>query len=151
VLSKPRAERLAWKLDVDLERGICLASLSFVSFALEGNPAKLSGQVTRMTTYLSEDGLSAQALEAVRLARGACVLDAAAALVDLERRGGRSATARAIVRRLAARAAAPEARARSASACRPGVELTWGAGLFASAISSAASRTSTFSKTRAAA
>ncbi|MGZ8717185.1 MAG: hypothetical protein ACXWYO_08760 [Gaiellaceae bacterium] len=98
-----RADAVASELEVDLDGGICHACLSFVSFALdEGDPAELRRQVRRMTPALWEDGLAAQALAAVRRACERGVHDANAALADLELSGGRSATARAIVRRLAA-------------------------------------------------
>ena len=98
------------ELELDLDRGICHACLSFVSFALgDGStPAQITGEVTRMTPQLWDDGLAEQAFEAVRRACAAGVPDAAEALADLERRGGRSATARAIVRRLAAELAERE-------------------------------------------
>ncbi len=54
-----------------------------------------------MTPQLWVDGLAAPALAAVRRAGNRGVPDAAAALADLERHGGDSAVARAIVRRLA--------------------------------------------------
>jgi hypothetical protein len=54
-----------------------------------------------MTPDLWADGLSEQALVAVRRACIRGVPDAAAALADLEERGGRSVVARSIVRRLA--------------------------------------------------
>jgi hypothetical protein len=102
-LSKARAERLVRELELDLDRGICHACLSFVSFAMDdGTPAQITGEVTRMTPYLWDDGLSVQAFEAVQRACAAGVRDAEEALADLEDKGGRSATARAIVRRLAA-------------------------------------------------
>jgi hypothetical protein len=55
-----------------------------------------------MTPDLWAEGLSDLALAAVSRARDGDVLDAAAALDDLEHSAGRSQTARAIVRRLAA-------------------------------------------------
>ena len=54
-----------------------------------------------MTRYLWADGLDEQALAAVRSAAELGVTDADAALADLETGGGRSFTARAIVRKLA--------------------------------------------------
>ncbi len=89
-------------LDLDLDVGICYACLSFVSFALDrGDPAEIAGELRRMTPDLWGEGLAEPALTAVRRARELGVPDAEAALADLERRGGRSPVARAIVRRLA--------------------------------------------------
>lgn len=101
-LTKLRADALARKLELDLDKGICHACLSFVSFAVdEGNPAKIAGQTRRMTDILWHEGLADQALAAVRRACDNGVADAADALSDLERNGGRSIVARSIVRRLA--------------------------------------------------
>ena len=98
-----RAEAVAKQLELSLDGGICHACLSFVSFALDdGTPAEISGTVRQMTPVLWGDGLEEQALAAARQACERGVHDAAAALADLELKGGRSATARAIVRRLAA-------------------------------------------------
>ena len=97
-----RADALVRELDVDLDTGICHACLSFVSFALDdGDPAEIARWLRRMTPDLWADGLSEQALAAVRRACERGVPDASAALADLERKGGRSSVARAIVRRLA--------------------------------------------------
>ncbi len=54
-----------------------------------------------MTPVLWEDGMAEQAFAAVRRACERGVPDADAAFADLELHGGRSATARSIVRRLA--------------------------------------------------
>ena len=102
VLSQPRADALATRLDLDLDAGICHACLSFVSFALDdGDLAEIARQVKRMTPDLWEEGLAELAFAAVRRACERDVLDAHAALDDLEHNAGRSHTARAIVRRLA--------------------------------------------------
>jgi hypothetical protein len=100
--SKRRADAVARELDVGLDVGICHACLSLVSFALDDPPATLSGHVRRMTPILWDEGLAEPALAAARRARDRGVRDGSAALTDLELNGGRSATARAIVRRLAA-------------------------------------------------
>ena len=100
--TRPRADAFARQLDLDLDSGVCHACLSFVCFALDtGEPAKISGEVRRMTPDLWADGLAEQALAAVRQACDRGVPDAEAALADLELDGGRSSIARAIVRRLA--------------------------------------------------
>jgi hypothetical protein len=97
-----RADALVRELDVGLDGGICHACLSFVSFALDdGDPSEISHWLRRMTPDMWADGLSEQALAAVRRACERGVGDAPAALAGLERRGGRSSVARAIVRRLA--------------------------------------------------
>jgi hypothetical protein len=90
------------RLDLDLDAGICHACLSFVSFALDGgDAAEIARQVRRITPDLWAEGLAELALGSVRRACERGVLDAHAALDDLERNAGRSRTARAIVRRLA--------------------------------------------------
>jgi len=97
-----QADVFARELDVDLNAGICHACLSFVSFALDnGDPVEIAHWLRRMTPDLWADGLSEQALAAVRRACERGVANAPAAFADLERRGGRSSVARAIVRRLA--------------------------------------------------
>jgi len=55
----------------------------------------------RMTPWLWDEGLAEHALAAVRRACERGVVDADVALADLELKGGRSTTARSIVRRLA--------------------------------------------------
>jgi hypothetical protein len=103
LLAAARAAALAPKLDIDLNRGICHACLTFVSFALDGgNPHEITGALRKWTPDLWADGLAEYALEAVRRACDRGVPDAPAALADLELNGGRSRTARAIVRHLAA-------------------------------------------------
>ena len=102
-ITPARAMRLAAELDVDLHCGICHACLSFVSLALDdGNRHRIQGELMRMTPLLWLEGLAEPALTAVRRACDRNVPDAELALADLEERGGRSAFARAIVRRLAA-------------------------------------------------
>ena len=99
---KARADALAAALDIDLDCGICLACLSFVSMEIDGGDRhKITGALRRMTPDLWHDGLAEVAFAAVRQARDRGVADAGAALADLEACGGRSGVARAIVRRLA--------------------------------------------------
>ncbi|HEX5245821.1 MAG TPA: hypothetical protein VFW41_01690 [Gaiellaceae bacterium] len=82
-------------LDLDVDHlGICQACLSFVSCSL-ANPKEARHWTYEMTPNLWEEGLREPALEAVRK------LGDAEALADLEARGGRSKTARAIVMHLA--------------------------------------------------
>jgi hypothetical protein len=82
-------------LDLDVDRiGICQACLSFVSMSLD-DPKKARHWAFEMTPNLWEEGLREPALAAVRR------LGDEAALADLEAKGGRSKTARAIVMHLA--------------------------------------------------
>ncbi|HVM56729.1 MAG TPA: hypothetical protein VMT74_04630, partial [Gaiellaceae bacterium] len=84
----------------------------FVSFPLgAGDEREARRQARTMTPNLWAEGLADPALAAVRAARAAGVAGAGEALADLERNGGRSAVARAIVLRLAAELA-KEARVR---------------------------------------
>ena len=89
-------------LDVD-HIGICQACLSFVSMPLGDGDVKTAKREARtMTPILWEEGLAEPAVAAARRAAAQGVDGAALALIDLERNGGRSATARAIVLHLAA-------------------------------------------------
>jgi hypothetical protein len=82
-------------LDLDVDRmGICQACLSFVSMSLD-DPKEARHWTFEMTPILWEEGLREPALAAVRK------LGDEAALADLEAKGGRSGTARAIVMHLA--------------------------------------------------
>ena len=101
LLSTTRAAALVAELDLSLA-GVCLACLSFVSFAVEdGDEREVGRQVRAMTPDLWADGLDVQALAAVRAACGRGVRDGPEALAELEAHGARSAVARAIVLRLA--------------------------------------------------
>src|SRR5215218_6996765 len=99
-----RARAFAARLDLDIHRiPVCYACLSFVSFPLDaGDERKAKSWARRMTADIWDEGLAEPALAAVRRARDEAVPDAAAALDDLERKGGRSGVARGIVLRLAA-------------------------------------------------
>lgn len=100
-VSPARADAFAAELDVGLE-GVCKACLCFVSFAIErGDPREVRSELFEMTPGIWYDGLGDTALAAARAALDRGVRDAEAAVADLERRGGRSVFARAIVRRLA--------------------------------------------------
>lgn len=82
-------------LGLDLDQiPICPACLSFVSMSLD-DPREARHWTFQMTPHLWEEGLREPALEAVRKLRDAD------ALKDLETKGGRSKTARAIVMHLA--------------------------------------------------
>lgn len=83
------------ELDLDVDRiGICQACLSFVSMSLV-DPKEARHWTFQMTPILWEEGLREPALAAVRRSGDAV------ALADLEAKGGRSKTARAIVMHLA--------------------------------------------------
>lgn len=100
-LPKPRAEALAAELELSLA-GVCLACLSFVSFAVDaGDEREIRRQVRAMTPDLWADGLDVTAFAALREACARGVPDAPAALAELRSVGAQSAVARAIVRRLA--------------------------------------------------
>src|SRR5438046_78198 len=103
LLDEAEAEAFAARLDLDLDRGICHACLSFVSVALDGGVVcEIGRQLRRMTPDLWEEGLDTT--KALAAAERACELGtphAREALADLEQRGGKSIVARAIVRRLA--------------------------------------------------
>jgi hypothetical protein len=97
-----RADALAERLDLGLDTGVCCACLSFVCMAMDGgDPAEIRREVRRMSPDLWMDGLDEPALAAVRAARDRGDPDAQAALDELDRRGGRSTVAQAIVRHLA--------------------------------------------------
>jgi hypothetical protein len=102
-IQQVRADALAAALDLGDDIPVCCACLSFVSFALdEGDASEIARQTRRMTPVLWAEGLEEPALAAVRRASDLGIRDAQAGLADLERSGGRSWVARAIVRRLAA-------------------------------------------------
>jgi hypothetical protein len=97
---RPPAEALVARLDLSLD-GVCLACLSFVSFAIDdGDPREIARQVRRLTPDLWADGLDAHAFAALRAASDRGIPYARAALEELERLGPRSSVARAIVLRL---------------------------------------------------
>lgn len=98
-LPRNRADRLARQLRLDLgSTRICLACLSIVAFALDGGDRhEIQGRLMQMTGTLWEEGLAEPALAAVREACDRGLPDAEAARADLEREGGRTPIARAIV------------------------------------------------------
>src|SRR5262245_31927211 len=95
-------DRLAAALDLDVDRlPICLACLSFVSMAIDqGDERKIRGATVAMTPDLWAEGLELPAWTALEQARDRGVPLAAEGLADVAARGGRSRTARAIVRLL---------------------------------------------------
>jgi hypothetical protein len=96
------ANALAAQLELDLDDiGICLACLSFVSFAVDGgNPHKIRGAVQSMTPWLWEEGLEVPARMALERARRRGVAHAAEALAEVRKLGAKTRIARAIVHRL---------------------------------------------------
>ena len=102
-LPKAKADAIVDRIEVQLDgSGVCLACLTFVAFPLdEGDEKKAASSTRRMTPDLWFDGLEEYALNVVRSARDRGVAGADVALADLEQRGGQSAVARAIVRKLA--------------------------------------------------
>jgi hypothetical protein len=97
-----RAEAFADRLNIGLDTGVCLACLGIVCMAIDGgDPAEIRRTLRVMSPDLWMDGLAEPALAAVRAAHGQGDPEARAALEELERRGGRSTVAQAIVRHLA--------------------------------------------------
>jgi hypothetical protein len=96
------ATRFAGSLDLDPDCGICYACLGIVALEVgRGDDAAVTRELRRMTPDLWAEGLEAPALAAARRAVDIGVANAEWLLGDLERKGGRSAVARAIVRDLA--------------------------------------------------
>jgi hypothetical protein len=103
MLSPQRAAAVAASLDLDAwEAGICLPCLSFVSLPLDdGDEREVRRNTLNMTPILWEEGLAQPARLALEHARARRVKDADRALADVDRSGGRTTIARAIVRVLA--------------------------------------------------
>ena len=100
-ISKVRAQAFAAQLELSLV-GVCLACLSFVSFAIDaGDEREISRQLRVMTPALWADGLDVQALAMARAACGRGIRDGPEALAELASLGPHSVIAREIVRRLA--------------------------------------------------
>ena len=99
-----QAKGIASQLDLDLDDiPICIACLSFVSMAIDGGDERdVRGQLTRMTPDLWREGLALPARLALERACKRGIPGAERALADVEKRGGRSLTAQAIVYWLAA-------------------------------------------------
>jgi hypothetical protein len=98
------ANELAAALDLDIDDlPICLACLSFVSFAIDsGDEREIRRWTNRMTPDLWAEGLALPARLALERAERNGAAGASEALADLRSRGPRSNIARAIVRRLGA-------------------------------------------------
>lgn len=103
-ISSEDAAELAGRLQLDLDDiGICHACLSFVSMPLGWGDEREARRATfAITPDLWEEGLAEPARLALERARVEGIPRAEAGLADVNARQGRSVTARAIVRRLAA-------------------------------------------------
>jgi hypothetical protein len=90
-------DELAEQLDLDVDDlPICLACLSFVSFAIDsGDAREITSTVRKITPDLWAEGLEQPVKLALQRA------DAREALADVERNGPYSGVVRAVVRRLA--------------------------------------------------
>jgi hypothetical protein len=103
-ISAEAAAALAAQLDLDVDEvGICQACLSCVAFPQRAGDERETRRATNeFAPILWDEGLEAPVREALERARAAGVAEAEAAARDVEARGGRSITVKAIVRRLAA-------------------------------------------------
>ena len=101
-MTRAQAAELAAQLELDVDdTPICLACLSFVSFAMyAGDEREIRHWTTKMTPDLWAEGLEEPARLALERARARGVPRAAEALAEVEERGARTGIARAIVRRL---------------------------------------------------
>lgn len=101
-MTRADADRFAAQLDLDVDEiGICLACLSFVSFAIDkGDEREIRRETNWITPVLWEEGLEQPVRTALEQARSRGVPDAVEALADVEARGARSPVVKSIVRRL---------------------------------------------------
>lgn len=101
-MTAAKACALVEELELDVhETGICLACLSFVSFAIdEGDEREVRRATFAFAPSLWDEGLALPTRLALERARRAGVRNVDEAIVDIERRGSRSPVVRAIVRRL---------------------------------------------------
>ena len=104
VISAEAAAALAAQLELDVDQvGICHACLSVVSFPQRAGDERQTRRATNeFAPILWDEGLEGPVRAALDRAREAGVAGAEAAARDVEARGGRSVTVKAIVRRLAA-------------------------------------------------
>jgi hypothetical protein len=103
-ITREAAAELATKLDLDVDEvGICHACLSFVSFPLrDGDERETARATAEFAPILWDEGLAEPATWALERAHADGIPDAEAGLADVQARKGRSVTAKAIVRHLAA-------------------------------------------------
>jgi hypothetical protein len=101
-LTSESAAELAERLELDVhDIPICLACLSFVSMAIRcGDEADVRREVSQMTPELWAEGLDQPLRLALRRAVELGVAFAREGLADVDARHGRSAIAKAVVRRL---------------------------------------------------
>lgn len=101
-LTSESAAELAERLELDVQDiPICLACLSFVSMAIRsGDEADVRREVKRMTPELWAEGLEQPLRLALARAAERGVPFAREGLADLDACRGRSAVAKAVVRRL---------------------------------------------------
>ncbi|MFY9581127.1 MAG: hypothetical protein WAQ33_17585, partial [Gaiellaceae bacterium] len=83
------ATQLAAAIDLDVDDiGICLACLSFVSFALDsGNERKIAAEITRIAPDLWVEGLAQPVRVALQRAWERGVANAGAAIVEVKANG----------------------------------------------------------------
>ena len=107
-MTPAQAAELAAALDLDVDdMAICLACLSFVCFELDsGDERKVAGAITRVAPDLWAEGLELPVRLALQRARGRGIPNAGEAIREVDERGARSRTVRAVVRRLAEELAA---------------------------------------------
>jgi hypothetical protein len=101
-LTRAAAAELAARLDLNVhDTPICLACLSLVAVPIgSGDEAEAARWARRMAPDLWAEGLEQPVRLALRRARDVGLPNADAAILDVEARGPRSATVRAIVLRL---------------------------------------------------
>jgi len=104
VISSEAAAALAAQLELDVDQvGICHACLSVVSFPQRAGDERQTRRATNeFAPILWDEGLEGPVRAALDRAREVGVAGAEAGARDVEARGGRSVTVKAIVRRLAA-------------------------------------------------
>jgi hypothetical protein len=103
-ITREAAAELAGQLELDVDEvGIYHACLSFVMFPQrDGDERETRRATNEFAPILWDEGLAETAVRALEAARVDGIPAAEAGLADVLRRRGRSVTAKAIVRRLAA-------------------------------------------------
>ena len=99
-MTPEQAKALAASLDVGVgSHGVCCACLSLVAMELEaGDGRVIAGRITAIAPTLWAEGLGDEVRGALERSRAAAAPEA---LRDLDKRGFRSRSFRAVVRRLA--------------------------------------------------